>query len=735
MHPRVRPVPATLILILLLALAWLSAGPVPGAGAARYTVAQCGWKVGSDGDWLETANDKFTRSSWCGVPAGSDAWDGVHVTSGIRGSTASISGNRFARWRWSAPPGTGIVTVSGDRWHVLKDGFQHRLGSAPPGGLFQPFAEFASTDTGRRPFSRSFSPPAGAFESRLLCALPSDRYCSVTGTSLSGVRGLTISINDPVSPGASLTGLFLAEGWLRGTQTVDFTGSDAGSGVRLSETLVDGALRADTVHDCAAERIAGQLSATRMQPCRTAAEGRHTIDTARLSDGPHRIVGCATDFAGNRDCTTAATLRSDNNAPSAPRGLSVTGGSEWQRTNPFALEWVNPDQGPAAPLTGTRYRITGPDSYDSGVIAEEDTDGVSGLRLPRAGEFTAAVWLVDAAGNENPEAAAEATLRFDDVDPVAFVLHPQPENPELLRATVFDEHSGPDSGAIAFRRQGNKSWRELPTRLSAEGGRDELRAFFPSDDLPPGRYEIRVRVRDRAGNETISNRRPDGSRLVLNGPLKVETRLQARLFGPHGSGRQVKVPFGRTARVVGRLTGETGRGVAGVTVALVEQPGTGARSGRRVRLLQTGADGGFVARLAAGTSRRVTVSFAGDRRHAGSSAGDLRLGVLGSISFKARPSRLATGEMVRFEGQVSSGAARQPARGSLVAIRYFEQGAKAWRPVLVTRTDRFGRYRASYRFRYITGVAKIRLRATLLPSSGFPYLSANSVVKNVRVRG
>jgi hypothetical protein len=55
--------------------------------------------------------------------------------------------------------------------------------------------------------------------------------------------------------------------------------------------------------------------------------------------------------------------------------------------------------------------------------------------------------------------------------------------------------------------------------------------------------------------------------------------------------------------------------------------------------------------------------------------------------------------------------------------------------VLVTRTNRFGSFRASYRFRYITGLAKIRLRATLLPSQGFPYLPANSPVRSVRVQG
>ena len=725
-------VSAALILILLAAV---TLGPIESTGAARYVVAQCGWKVGNDGTWLETAAGRFSRSSWCGVPAGSDPWDGVHMTSGTRPSAAAVGGTRFAMWRWTAPPGTGIVTVNGGRWHVLRDNFQHRIGSLATGGSFSPFLEYSATDTVRREFSRSFSPPAAAFESRLLCALPADRFCSVTGTSLAGVRGLTMTINDPTVPSASIDGEFRKDGWLRGVQKVDFTGADAGSGVWLSETVVDGVTRASTQQPCAVERIAGQWRGRKMQPCQTGADGSHTIDTTRISDGAHLITGCATDFAGNRACATAGELRSDNNPPSAPRSLEVAGGDDWRSGNSFALSWTNPDQGSAAPLVATRYRITGPGPFDSGVVAESGGAGLSGLSLPTAGDYRVAVWLADAAGNEDPVATADASLRFDDLDPVAFVLQPEDETPQLLRATVFDEHSGPAGGVISYRRQGGEKWWDLPTRLLGDGRQAELRADFPSDDLPPGRYDIRTRVRDHAGNEVASDRRPDGTRLVLKAPLTEETRLEARLVGPKASGRVVRVPFGATARIIGRLAGDDGQGIGGRQVVILQRPGTGLRPGPTVRLVTTRPDGGFALGLPAGTSRRITASFTGDRQNSGSSTDPLRLGVTGSISFSARPARLRTGQKVHFRGRVRPGAARQPSRGNLVAIRYFEQSSRQWRPVLVTRTDRFGNYRAGYRFRYITGVAKIRLRATLLPSQGFPYLSANSPVRSVRVQG
>jgi len=721
--------------LILLLLAAIALGPVERAGAARYVVAQCGWKVGNDGTWLETAADRFSRSSWCGVPAGSDPWEGVHVTSGIRPSTAAVGGTKFAMWRWNAPPGTGIVTVNGGRWHVLRDNFQHRIGSLAAGGSFSPFLEYSATDTVRREFSRTFSPPAAAFESRLLCALPADRFCSITGTSLAGVRGLTMTINDPTAPTASINGEFRKEGWLRGAQKADFTGFDAGSGLRFSETMVDGVVRGFTEHSCEIERIAGQWRGTKMQPCRTGAEGSHTIDTARLSDGPHEITGCETDFAGNRGCAAAGELRSDNNPPAAPRSLGVIGGDDWRRGNSFALSWVNPDQGVAAPLVATRYRITGPGSYDSGTVAANGVTGLAGLSVPTAGEYRVAVWLADAAGNENPVATAEAALRFDDLDPVAFVLHPERETPELLRATVFDEHSGPAGGVISYRRQGSEKWWDLPTRFVVDGRQAELTADFPSSHLPPGRYDIRTRVRDRAGNEAASDRRPDGTRLVLKAPLTDETRLEARLVGPGVSGQVVRVPFGAAARILGRLSGDGGRGVGDKQVVIVQRPGIGVESAQVVRLVTTGPDGGFALSLPAGTSRRITASFAGDRQNSGSSSGPLRLGVTGSIDFAVRPGRLRTGQTVHFRGRVNAGAARHPSRGNFVAIRYFEQSSRQWRPVLVTRTDRFGNYRASYRFRYITGVANIRLRATLLPSQDFPYLPADSPVRSVRVQG
>ncbi len=53
----------------------------------------------------------------------------------------------------------------------------------------------------------------------------------------------------------------------------------------------------------------------------------------------------------------------------------------------------------------------------------------------------------------------------------------------------------------------------------------------------------------------------------------------------------------------------------------------------------------------------------------------------------------------------------------------------------MTRTDHSGRFRARYRFRYISGAARIRLRAVALSEERWPYVPGASRPLGVRVSG
>jgi hypothetical protein len=178
-----------------------------------------------------------------------------------------------------------------------------------------------------------------------------------------------------------------------------------------------------------------------------------------------------------------------------------------------------------------------------------------------------------------------------------------------------------------------------------------------------------------------------------------------------------------------------GAGLAGRTLRVTSRPSRGALGGALVESLQTGPHGGFQWRLPVGTSRRIGVSFPGDAHLDAAERSPLTLRVRSGIDLKVEPSHLQTGEAAHFSGRVRSLGAPLPRRGKLVSIQYYESAAHRWRPVLVTRTDHAGRFRAGYRFRYISGSARIRVRAAVLPEERWPYAPGSSRPLVLRVTG
>lgn len=724
------------------------------ATAGKYSVAQCGWYVGADANWADsTGGAKFRPDSWCVPPAGQDPFDGAHLKSFTRDGQGTVSGTRYARWRWDAPPGTGISQVRGTWWHALHDGLEQRLGMANWGGGFDVFAAASGTDTTPREFVAGFNPAQPAFEDRLLCARAESKWCSLDPGSWSAIRALTITVQDDQVPAAGIGGEITAGGWRRGTQNVAFAGSDIGGGVRFGETMVDGGRVNLTEYGCAKISIGGEWRATQMRPCSLGVSGNAPIDTTRFSDGPHSIHHCVTDFATNFSCTADQTFLIDNNPPAHPRDLTLAGGDAWRRSNDFDLSWANPGQAPASPIGGASWRVTGPAGYDSGAkfVPGHELSALQNLFVPRAGTYSLSVWLRDEAGNEAASSAASLPLRFDDVPPgVAFEPAAAGDAAALLiRAEISDAHSGPASGEIHYRRLDSQQWTELPAKFqrgdSAE--KAELLARLPSD-LGPGTYVFRVDAADTAGNTATTTRRSDGTEMTLRKvagdpiaavkraePVRGKARIYARLrWGGH-SGPELTVPFGTAVALSGRLVDGDGAGLAGRDLRVIARPSRGALAKALVEPLQTGPHGGFRLRLPVGTSRRVAIAFPGDAHLDAAERSPLTLRVRSGVELKVAAAQLRTGERARFSGRVRSLGAPLPRRGKLVSIQYYESAARRWRPVLVTRTDHAGRFHASYRFRYISGSARIRIRATVLPEERWPYAPGASRPLVLRVTG
>jgi hypothetical protein len=493
-----------------------------------------------------------------------------------------------------------------------------------------------------------------------------------------------------------------------------------------------------------------------MRPCPVDRVGYYPIVTNGISDGPHSLGHCAVDFAGNTACLPARTILVDNNPPTRPLALATVGGTGWRHANDFDLTWANPDQGAASPIGGAFWRIEGPAGYDSGAkfVPGHALTAIQNLFVPHAGVYSLSLWLRDEAGNETSSAAVSVPLRFDDVPPgVAFDTAGAGEAPpEQVRAEITDAHSDPAGGEITYRRLESQQWTELPTKFQRGDTADTagLVARLPSD-LGPGTYVFRATAIDGAGNAASTTRRSDGTEMTVRkiaagavtGVRRAEParspRGKARIFARLGwrgrGGTELTVPFRAAATLSGRLLSAEGAGLADRALRVVSRPSRGALGRARVDTVATGPHGGFQLRLAAGTSRRIAVSFPGEARLDGASRGPLTLRVSSGIELQVSPRTLRTGEAVRFQGRVRTLGAPLPRRGKLIAIQYYESAARRWRPVLVTRSDHSGRFHAGYRFRYVSGSARIRLRACALSEERWPYAPGVSRPLSVRVTG
>lgn len=724
------------------------------ATAAKYSVAQCGWHVGADAGWADsTGGAKFRSDAYCATPPGADPFDGAHLKSFTRDGQQTVSGTRYARWRWDAPEGTGITRVSGTWWHALHDGIEQRIGVANLSGGFDVFAAAANTDVTPRDFVVGFSTPMPALEDRLLCARAESKWCSLDPGSWSAVRALTITIEDNFQPSSSIGGEMVAGGWLRGERKLEYAAHDGGAGVMRTEALVDGHSVYTHNHSCNVVSVSGELRGTTMRPCPVDRVGYYPISTLGFSDGPHSVAHCATDFANNVSCIPARTILIDNNPPAHPRDLGLAGGGEWRRGNDFDPVWANPSQGAASAIGGATWRITGPAGYDSGAkfVPGHELSGLQNLFVPRAGVYSLSVWLRDEAGNESASSAASLPLRFDDVPPgVAFEpVATGDAFPSQVRAQISDAHSGPAGGGIDYRRLDAQQWTELPAKFQRGEGADrgELVTRLPSD-LAAGTYVFRAEAIDAAGNKASTTRRADGTEMSVRKvpqdpiqglrraePVRGKARIFARLRWRQRRSTALTVPFGASTLLSGRLLDADGAGLAARALRVVSRPSRGALGEASVDRIETGEHGVFALRLGPGTSRRLSVSFPGDDGFDRAERNPLTLRVRSGVELHASPRRVRTGATVSFGGRVRSAGAPLPRRGKLVAIQYYEAAAKRWRPVMVVRSDHAGLFRARYRFRYISGTARIRVRAVALPEERWPYAPGASRPLVVRVTG
>ena len=321
------------------------------------------------------------------------------------------------------------------------------------------------------------------------------------------------------------------------------------------------------------------------------------------------------------------------------------------------------------------------------------------------GEQVARIVAEDAAGNAN---AIQRTIKIDGTPPAAVL---ERASGHTIVLSLTDNASGVAGATLEVRGKSTEPYRTLPAKLV--NGRLSAKL----DRGNASHIDMRVTVHDAAGNVTQGN----------------PTRLSAtsakvgRRFRRVRSGR-VKVPFGRAATLRGRLTLSAGQSFAGQTItatATVRRHGARAQpAGSAV----TDRHGRFSLRVPAGPSRTYRLVFNGAGGALGVARG-VSVRVPASSTIHASRTHLSGPGRVRFSGRLRNRGQRIPGRGLVLVLQGRERGR--WRTFDDTRSNRKGRWHATYAFSGRPGRYPIRVR--IRRQTSYPFELGYSRALTVRV--
>lgn len=489
----------------------------------------------------------------------------------------------------------------------------------------------------------------------------------------------------------------------------------------------------------------------------------YRIPRGMLTEGRHVFKARAVTNAGvaSRDVGTTE-LNVDLSAPAA----SIDGRPEgaWSRT-PVLLRLRGSDQPALSGMQG----VPEPKPADAGGFLEYALDdgarslvrgGEGTVRLTDDGRHVVRLVAHDVAGNASPEEAVEVGIDQTPPETVAFEAQ-DPRRPREVRVVASDRTSGVTGGTLQIRRAGGGDWQVLDARL--EG--DRFVATLDDEQLDPtATYELRAIVRDAAGNETVGDRRVDGSPATVAGSLRAGTRLSATGVvramnrtctskrarrkrparrgktrgrrvctltpGPEQPTTQLAVPFGKAAAVQGRLVDQSGQPLGGAELWVDARLRAAGFDFQPEGSVRTDAGGGFSYTAPAGASRTLRFRYDGSDV-ARPALTDVEVSVPSGLSLRVDKRRVRNGKSVGFGGNVLGGPF--PVSGLKIDLQAYYRGA--WRTFATPRTNATGGWSYRYRFQATRGTVVYRFRARLKPEAAYPYDLGDSPAVKVTVRG
>jgi hypothetical protein len=441
------------------------------AFAGSYVVSACS-PAASSGPWasVNTAPAAFANGDLCGgsamgrVDGGNQG--GVYAED-ILNSPATLPDGSRAGWTFTAPAGTAITAITYYR-QLAAHANRHMAA-----GLFEadgtvleqcrieiPLGSPISCELPNTQVPITFDGlSTGALFMGVVChvVLPGGG-CGAGGAPIHDVHAVMYSARVTLSEGSVPTvtntgGPLWGSGVVSGVEPITFAASDA-TGIQ------DQAVRSDTGTTIIS--VPQSCDFTQAQPCPQVPSGSLSVDTRRVSDGPHTFSLVVTDAAGNSQVVTSPTVVVDNNGPAAPTAFTATakgGGS-----NVIALAWRNPTN-PPAPITAAMVQLC---EGSCPAATTVNSTGAAQITAPGPGLYSVRLWLLDNQGRGGPHNAALASVRV----PTGDATNPSPTKTKTKIAAVLKGSQLRVSGTLARTGRVKVSWRsKLRARTLGSGSR------------------------------------------------------------------------------------------------------------------------------------------------------------------------------------------------------------------------------------------------------------------------
>ena len=373
-------------------------------------------------------------------------------------------------------------------------------------------------------------------------------------------------------------------------------------------------------------------------------------------------------------------------------------------------------------------------------IGKGDANGYAAVVYLYAADITLEQAAAPTASNVGGELASAPTvsgasaLTFNASDPGAGVYEAVfSVDGQVVQRTVVDEAGGKcrDVGQTKDGAPAFLYLQPCPASVGADVALDTTR-------VANGVHRLSVSVIDAAGNAaavldrmvTVYNPPAPGAPGPANG---ANASSQARLVVRWRRTRKSSLTsaFASHQTIIGRLTGPGG---VAISAAQIDLQATLPSGGQALSMapIHTGSDGRFTLRLPIGISSR-TLRFA-YRAHIGdltpAATSTLALRVRAGVALRITPRTAAVGQSIFFDGRLLGRPI--PAAGKQLVLEARSPGG-SWIEFKVVRTDRKGRYLASYRFKF-PGPASYQFRVLCEPESDYPYAVGSSRVVAVRER-